>query len=396
MKQQHPTSTPRRAFLAALAGATAALAALPLFALTTPAPAAAQGPPPPAQNGPGAVYAMTNEPTGNRVLVYNRAADGTLTPGGSFATGGMGSGQFEGSAGGLILTGQSPDNLGRGNHYLLATNTGSNEISVFAVKQNALTLVEKVPSGGVQPVSLTLRRNVLYVLNQASGNINGFTFGAQGELTPIPGSARPVTGGGPADAAQVAFTPSGDVLVVTGKNTNVIDTYVVDKGGLADGPIPNPASGVTPFGFSFTQRGQLITSESFQGAQGQGAASSYEVPGDGILVPISRTVRNDRSDTCWVVITDNNKYAYVTNAMSGDISSFRVEPDGTLVLLDPVAGTLGVLPIDEALSNNSHYLYARTLSDGRITAFAVQEDGSLTPIQTVGGLPPGAIGLAAK
>jgi hypothetical protein len=120
---------------------------------------------------PGAVYALTNEPNGNRVIVYNRAANGILTQGRAFSTGGMGSGQFEGSAGGLILSGQSPDNLGGGNHYLIATNTGSNEISVFTVQKDELTLTDKVPSGGVQPVSVTLRKNLVYVLNQASGNI---------------------------------------------------------------------------------------------------------------------------------------------------------------------------------------------------------------------------------
>ncbi len=345
---------------------------------------------------PGAVYAMTNEPTGNRVIVYNRAANGILTQGGSFATGGMGSGQFEGSAGGLILTGQSPDNLSGGNHYLIATNTGSNEISVFTVKKDELTLVNKVPSGGVQPVSVTLRKNLVYVLNQASGNINGFTLGATGVLTPIPGSNQPVTGGGPADTAMIAFTPDGNVLVVTGKNSNIIDTYLIDKDGAANGPIPNASTGITPFGFAFTQTGNLVVADSFQGAMGQGAASSYRVPNDGVLVPLSGPVRNNRSDTCWVVITDNNKYAYVANAMSGDVSSYRVGSDGVLVLLEAIAGVTGPVTIDEALSNNSHYLYVRTVNDGKITSFEVQQDGTLTPLQVIGGLPPGAIGLAAR
>jgi len=379
---------------------TGALSAgIVLTSLVSSATRATAQPPtgPPVQaKTPGAVYAMTNEPNGNRVMVFNRAADGTLTPGAAFATGGMGSGGFEGSAGGLILTGQSPDNLGRGNRYLIATNTGSNEISVFAVQQDELRLLNKVPSGGVQPVSVTLRKNLVYVLNQASGNIAGFTLGAQGELTPIPGSTRPVTGGGPADTAMIAFTPNGNVLIVTGKNSNIIDTYVVDKDGVASGPIPNASTGITPFGFSFTQRGELIVAESFQGAMGQGAASSYQVPNTGVLVPISGPVRNNRSDTCWVVVTDNNKYAYVTNAMSGDVSSYRVSSDGFLILLQSIAGVTGPITIDEALSDNSHYLYVRTVNDGKITSFAVQENGSLTPLQVIGGLPPGAIGLAAR
>src|SRR5437660_4139768 len=40
----------------------------------------------------GAVYTMTNDPAGNAVLVFNRFADGTLTPGGSFSTRGLGRG----------------------------------------------------------------------------------------------------------------------------------------------------------------------------------------------------------------------------------------------------------------------------------------------------------------
>ena len=129
---------------------------------------------------------------------------------------------------------------------------------------------------------------------------------------------------------------------------------------------------------------------------GQGAASSYEVPNTGVLVPISGPVRNERSDTCWVVITDDNKYPYVANPQSGDVSSYRIAPDGTLTLLARIAGMTGPLTIDEAPSQDSHYLYVRVLSDGSIRVFQVQEDSNLTPFQTIDGLPPGAIGLAAR
>jgi hypothetical protein len=74
------------------------------------------------RNSPGAVYAMTNEATGNRIAVFARAADGTLAPAVYVPTGGLGSGTFENTAGGLTLTGQSPDNVGGGNQFLFATN----------------------------------------------------------------------------------------------------------------------------------------------------------------------------------------------------------------------------------------------------------------------------------
>lgn len=43
----------------------------------------------------GAVYAMTNQPTGNAIVAYDRAQDGTLSLRGTFPTGGRGSGGFD-------------------------------------------------------------------------------------------------------------------------------------------------------------------------------------------------------------------------------------------------------------------------------------------------------------
>src|SRR3954454_3310332 len=42
------------------------------------------------QRNTDAVFVQTNELSGNRVVVYDRAKDGALTPAGSYATGGLG------------------------------------------------------------------------------------------------------------------------------------------------------------------------------------------------------------------------------------------------------------------------------------------------------------------
>lgn len=89
----------------------------------------------------------------------------------------------------------------------------------------------------------------------------------------------------------------------------------------------------------------------------------------------------------------------MANLAGGTVSSYTIAPDGTLTLLQSVAGTDGPPAsgsIDEALSNNSHFLYVRNITEGTISVYAVQADGSLTPVQTVTGLPPSAIGLAAR
>ena len=97
--------------------------------------------------GPRAVYTLTNQVAGNAVAVFARAGDGTLTPAGSFSTGGAGTGAGLGSQGAVTLS-----NDGR---LLFAVNAGSNDVSVFRVNPEGLSLLSRTPSGGTLPASVT-------------------------------------------------------------------------------------------------------------------------------------------------------------------------------------------------------------------------------------------------
>src|SRR5436305_87454 len=74
----------------------------------------------------GDVYVLTNQPTGNAVMVFHRDASGALTPKGTFATGGKGAG-----AGPDPLQSQNPVVLGNYGTLLLAVNAGSNSLTSF-------------------------------------------------------------------------------------------------------------------------------------------------------------------------------------------------------------------------------------------------------------------------
>src|SRR4029453_6740811 len=132
------------------------------------------------------------------------------------------------------------------------------------------------------------------------------------------------------------------------------------ENGLPSAPIDNPSNGMTPFGFAFNNAGFLVVSEAFGGAPNQSAASSYSAPDDGILSVISGSVPNSQTASCWVIITNNGKFAFVSNTGSGTISSYRINAEnGSLTLLDSVAANTGMgsAPIDMALSNNSRILF---------------------------------------
>jgi len=334
------------------------------------------------QDSPGAVYTMTNSAQGNEVLVFDRSADGSLSPAGAFETGGLGTGVGLGNQGAVLLTSD--------NQWLYVVNAGSNTISVFKVKPGALELVGSVDSGGMQPVSLTVDGDLLYVLNAggAAGdvdNITGFMIEPDGMLQPLAGSTQPLSADD-TSPAQIGFSTDGNVLVVAEKDTSIIDTYVVDDDGLAGPPNVFPSAGTVPFGFSFSKRNRLYVSEA-----GTSSASSYQVYPDGNLEVISAAVPNFQAGVCWVV--KNGRYAYTTNAGTGTISLFNIDRDGT-ISYDVSADAIGGV-IDEALSNNSRYLYALSSGAQKIFGFQVGSDGQLTKVEEID-LLTGANGLAAK
>ena len=337
---------------------------------------------------PGAVYVQTNQANGNEIAVFTRSADGTLTLSDTVPTGGLGTGSGLGSQGSVILS--------KDGRLLFAVNAGSDEISVFQVDTSGLTLLDKVSSGGIRPTSLTLFKNLLYVLNAGgNGNITGFTVDQAGTLTPLAGSTRPLSGNGTAPA-QVSFSKDGGMLVVTERATNMIVTYAVGKDGLASNPTAYPSSGITPFGFAFTQQGALIVSEAFGGAPLASAVSSYDVSNGGLEV-ISASVPTGQTAACWIAVSKNGKFAYSTNAGSGSVSAYRVETDGSLSLIDGAAGVTGndTSPIDASVSNNGQYLYVLNGRTHNISAFAIQADGTLTSIGTFEGLPAGSAGITS-
>jgi len=341
-----------------------------------------------AQGGCGAVYVLTNQTTGNSVMVYRRAPDGTLSLGGTFSTGGTGFG-----TGADPLASQGSLVLGRGQRLLFAVNAGSNSISVLAVGGLRLQLLDKAPSGGQMPVSLAVRGRLVYVLNAGgTPNIEGFVIDPfTNHLVPLPGSLRNLPGGTAAAPAQVSFSPDGDVLMVTEKGTNKIDTWTVNDDGYAGHPMTFDSHGATPFGFAFARGEFVVVSEA-----GPSALSSYQVENDGDVEVITGSLGDTQIANCWVVVTADGHFAYTTNSGSGSISSYTISRDGMLSLLDATAGMPGGAPVDAALSTASRFLYVRDGANNVVDGFRVGRDGSLTSVGSVPGVPAGAQGIAAR
>jgi len=354
------------------------------------------------------VYAASNAATGNQIIAFRRADDGTLTRLGSYATGGNGSGTATVSTatpqGGIDpLAAQGSIQFSPDKHTLVAVNDGSNSISSFHVNDDgSLTLVSTVSAGGLEPNALAVSNSLVYVTNVGASsnsfasNVSGFSLGADSKLAALPSSTRSLSTA-TAQPSGAAFDASGSHLVVSELTSGNISVYPVQADGTLGTAVVSAAVGKGPFSVTFAKTGQVIVPEA-----ASGSVSSYTLASNGTLTPISGAVANGQGASCWSIVTPDGRFLYIDNDATGNISSYSIGADGSLTLLNAIASPLEGAKsgsVDMGISEDGRFLYVLDGGLGEVTVLAIQSDGSLTKVQTVSdpGLPMlGAEGLLAR
>lgn len=357
----------------------------------------------------GAVFFMTNAVDGkNEIVMLRRAADGCLSLVGSFATGGSGAGVGPEAPFADPLGSQDSLVMNKEQTLLFAVNAGSDEISVFQVQPDGLSLHGKVHSGGNFPVSLALHSDLLYVLNAGGdATIMGFSVLPDGGLVPLEGSRRSLGVGGsePPDVfqapGQIAFTPDGRQLIVVEKGirtedhaTHKIHVLTIDDMGMPNyKPVTTVANGHLPFAASLTPQGHLLVVEVFGRGPiltGTGGVSSYTVRPDGSLRLISASVDTYQRESCWIKVSGN--YAYVTNFGSHSITGYQLGDDGSLRLLNGDGVTAmtgdGSHPVDFAVTPDGRFLYVLLPGTSQVGVYRINPDGSLVHLDAFQGKWP--------
>jgi 6-phosphogluconolactonase (cycloisomerase 2 family) len=378
-----------RSFTRFLAGASVGALAL----LAGPAAVAAHAEVGHNNAAPSAVFVQTNDPSGNAVLVYQRADDGTLSAAGSFATGGNGDKQTGAAVDPLASQGSVAYDAS--NHLLLVPNAGSDSVSVFSVDGTQLSLRQVIASGGAFPTSITVHDDLVYVLDTGSkGAVQGYRI-AGGKLHAIEGANESLdlpNANPPAflnSPGQVGFAPDGAHLVVTTKSNGTIDVFSVDNDGRVSAPTSNPPAGAVPFAFSFDDAGHLVVVEA-----GTNSVSTYAFGPGNTLAVVSGPVTDGQSAACWIVRVGSD--FYVANAGSSTLSTFSVDAGGAVTLEPGTTPTAGG-PIDVVASSDGHFVYSENGGAGTIDEFRVESNGGLTPIGQITGLNAHVIeGLAAS
>jgi 6-phosphogluconolactonase len=342
----------------------------------------------------GHVYVNDNTAGTNTIGVFDRYANGALTPepGSPFVAGGAGTGAGLASQGAIQIT--------PGGRFLLAVDAGSNQISVLRIhRDGSLSQVPGgvISSGGNLPDSIAVHGNLVYVANSGTGasNYTGFRLGFFGQLSPIPGSTVSLAAN--AAPADVLFNGTGSKLVGTEVGTSQVDSFTVGLGGRLTGApgSPFPAQGLGPFGSEFrpTNANQLFVSNAHNVGAGTGTISTFSDSFNGTLTPAAGSpFADDQTAPCWVEITHDGQFLFTVNTGSGEISRYQIAPDGGLTLLGStqVSATGGVGAVDARLSPDGRFLYVDESRIGKVGAFAVK-GGNLTELATSPtSLPSGA------
>jgi 6-phosphogluconolactonase (cycloisomerase 2 family) len=333
------------------------------------------------------VFVQTDNTAANQVVAYDRAADGSLSQAGVYATGGLGG----------ALTGSVVDHLAsqgalaydRHNGFLYAVNAGSDTISVFTVSGDRLALRQVIGSGGSFPVSLAVSDGLLYVLNaREGGSVQGYSISRSG-LTAIAGSTRALgldatqTPEFTHTPGQLAFSPDGSQLLVTTKaNGNAIDVFAVSRDGrLSGSPTVNPLPETVPFAVGFDQQGHLLVTEA-----GPNVLASFQLHRDGTIAQLD-SLATGQAATCW--IAQAGSFSYTSNAGSASLSGFRSINGGRLLeALGNTSTDAGT--VDAAVSGNGRDLYVQAGAAGKLDEFAIGAHGALSQIGTV--TVPDAVG----
>ena len=355
------------------------------------------------------VYTETNNPAEgqNAVLGFHRAADGSLTQFGKFATGGTGQLNQPKAVG--PDDGDQQVRVTDDGQFLLAVNQGSDTVSTFRVKNNGkLDLVGSFATGGDEPVSLGLAGDRVYVANRGDAStatpgsttpgVRGFDIGPDGALTAIANSGVDFPVG--TFATQALVSKDGrfvfvEVSAVNGTpGGNTVNTFRINgDGSLTAAPGGPASSGLTvPVLLGAAQHPRLNIV--YTGLAGAGRVGVFTFDETGRTTFVNG-VPDRGAAPCWCQVSEDGKLLYVANTATDSVGVYSLADPLKPVQIQDVAlrGPRGVGATGGPIANvfeiqldpSGRFLYAVTQTTdpnfpqgNQLHTFAVGRDGTLT------------------
>ena len=359
-----------------------------LLALTAAALLLAAGLASSAMAANGAVYTQTNDPAGNVVQRFDLGHDGALEPAGTFSTGGAGLADLGGRQGAVELSGNGQRPVRRQRRLGHDLRVQGRPRPARADRPDP---VRRHRARRASPP----RRGRVYVLN-SGGTANVAAFDREdGTLEPL--GAQDLAPGA-AGAAQVSVMPDGKARWSSPSgSSNRLETLPLDPAGRPGAPVVTASSGAVPFGFGDLAVGH---DRRLRGGRELGVVLPRRAPAGalGARSPPSALGRPGGAPA-GSPITPSGRFAYTGNA-SGSISGYAIAPDGALTALE-ADGLTSLIPSPRDLDFDAsgRFLIAvspgNAATGGRVTSYRVDTDGSLSLVDAAPALA-GLTGAAAS
>lgn len=344
------------------------------------------------------VYTETNNPAPgqNAVLAFREnPANGGLKEIGSFKTGGTGQLNLpkvigpDDSSQEVVATADG--------QFLFAVNQGSSSIASFRIDPNgSLDLIGTFDSGGVQPDSIGISGDKLYVSNRGDSavghpgtvapNITGFTIDDDGALIPIPNST--VTFPVDTSPSQNLISRNGkllfaDIFAVPGSTApqgNTLAPFQIQSdGALKLAPGGNVGAPVSPpllLGADTNPNLPII----YAGLTAVNELGVFTFDKSGQLSFVGSTPDQGQA-ICWIAVSANGKYLYSGDTGTDSVGVFSLDDPLHPVEIQEFAlggphappgspsGTLQSNVFQIALSPDGHALYAISQSTNPTGSF---------------------------
>ena len=281
------------------------------------------------------IWLESNSTAGNSILAFKNDGSGSPTFLGSAPAGGIG--VYDGTfALGPFDSDQNLITNPEGT-LLFAVNSGSNSIAVFHINSNGS--LEPVagspfPSGGINPVSLGLKGDILTVVNKDQDpaqnanvhlpNYTTFHVWPNGSLTPIKNSTIPVAYG--SSPSQALIASLGSLVFGADFQAGLLQSFLLSGDGhlLQNPPTALPESAFTGLAaphFALGMRTHPSLPILYVGFVTASKLGVFRYDGRGRL-SFLRTVQNSGQAICWVTVNRAGTRAYTTNTGDNSVSVY--------------------------------------------------------------------------
>ena len=272
--------------------------------------------------------------------------------------------------------------------YLYAANSGSNNISLYTVSSTGgLTEVTPRVAAGTSPTLLAMDKagSFLYAANSGSNDISVYSINSSnGQLTTIVQSGGPTAPIG-LEPMNMALTPSGNFLYVTGEEplsvgtfTGIIRVFPVSQGVIGN-PVTNNGpyfTGNDPFGLAIDSAGAHL----YTANKGDNSISPFTINSDGSLTALGSAVGESFSSPVSLLIDKSGKYLYVANQGSANVAAYTIGSNGGLTLLSGSPFTTGSQPTFLTADSSGKFFFVG-FSAG-LQSYSLSTSGTLTSVAT--------------